>query len=374
MQAKRLIALAAIAAAAVAVPSAQAHHADGGSGWQTVASGLDNPRGIDVASNGDIWIAEAGRGGAGPCFPGNEGPTPSCFGNSGAFTVVHDGVQRRVVTGLPSLADQGTGDNAVGTSDILADQSRPIGLIGGGGNPTDRSAVGDAGALAGWMVKINPRSGKLTPIADLLQYEADKNPDGGAIDSDIYGLARRYASVIVADAAGNDVLKVNHNAQISTFGVLPDVQVAAPPFLNLPPGTMIPMQAVPTSVAVRRGDPNVYAGQLTGFPFPMGAANVFGIRPDGSKFVYASGFTNIVDIAWGPNGSLYVLEITSAGLTSGDPTGALIRVEADGDKEVVASTGLVTPTAVAISDDGWLYVSNYGTSAGKGTVVRIGRA
>jgi sugar lactone lactonase YvrE len=81
-----------------------------------------------------------------------------------------------------------------------------------------------------------------------------------------------------------------------------------------------------------------------------------------------------VDIAWGPKGSLYVLEITSAGLTSGDPTGALIRVEADGDKEVVASTGLVTPTAVAISDDGWLYVSNYGTSAGKGTVVRIGRA
>lgn len=373
MHAKRLIALATVAAV-VAVPSAQAHRAEGGSGWQTVASGLDNPRGLDIAANGDIWVAEAGRGGAGPCFPGNEGPTPSCFGTSGAFTVVHDGVQRRVVTGLPSLGDQGTGDNAVGASDILADQRYPIGLVGGGGTPADRTSIGAGAALAGWMVKFNPRSGKVTPIADLLQYEANANPDGGAIDSDAYGLARRYASIIVADAAGNDVLKVNHNSQISTFGVLPDVQVAAPPFLKQPPGTMIPMQAVPTTVAVRRGDPNVYVGQLTGFPFPVGAANVFGIRPDGSKFVYASGFTNIVDIAWGPNGSLYVLEITSAGLTAGDPTGALIRVEADGNKEVVASTGLVTPTAVAISDDGWLYVSNYGTSAGKGTVVRIGRA
>src|SRR4051794_27852462 len=112
MHAKRLIALAAVAAA-VAVPSAQAHRADAGNGWQTVASGLDNPRGIDVAANGDIWIAEAGRGGAGPCQPGEGGGPPSCFGNSGAFTVVHDGQQRRVVSGLPSFGDQGTGDNAV---------------------------------------------------------------------------------------------------------------------------------------------------------------------------------------------------------------------------------------------------------------------
>jgi hypothetical protein len=372
MQAKSLIALAAMAAA-VAVPSAQAHRADGGNAWQTVASGLDNPRGLDIAGNGDIWVAEAGAGGAGPCFPGEEG-SASCFGNSGAFTVVHEGEQRRVVTGLPSVADQTTGDNAIGASDILADQSRPIGLIGGAGGPADRAALGDAAALSGWMVKVNPRSGKVTPIADLMQYESDKNPDGTAIDSDPYGLARRYASIVVADAGGNDVLKVNHKAEISTFGVLPAVQVAAPPFLMLPSGTMIPMESVPTSVAVRKGDPNVYVGELTGFPFPMGAANVFGIRPDGSSFVYASGFTNIVDIAWGPHGSLYVLEITSAGLTAGDPTGALIKVEADGDQEVVASTGLVTPTAVAISDDGWLYVSNYGTSAGKGTVVRIGKA
>jgi hypothetical protein len=72
--------------------------------------------------------------------------------------------------------------------------------------------------------------------------------------------------------------------------------------------------------------------------------------------------------------AVQVAEITSAGLTAHDPAGALIKVEADGDKEVVASTGLVTPTAVAISDDGWLYVSNYGTSAGKGTVIRIGKA
>jgi hypothetical protein len=126
-------------------------------------------------------------------------------------------------------------------------------------------------------------------------------------------------------------------------------------------------------VAVRPKDPNVYVGQLTGFPFPPGAANVYGIKPDGTTFVYASGFTNITDIAWGQKGSLYVVEIASTGLLSGDPTGAVVRVWPNGKQTVVASAGLVNPTSVAIGKDGSVYVTNYGTSAGKGTVVNLGK-
>ena len=87
----------------------------------------------------------------------------------------------------------------------------------------------------------------------------------------------------------------------------------------------------------------------------------------------ATGFTNIVDIAWGKKGSLYVLEITSNGLLSNDPTGALIRVWPNGKQTTVGSTGLVTPTGVAIAHDGTVYVTNYGTSAGKGTVLNLGK-
>jgi hypothetical protein len=366
----RLLVIAVIAAL-IAVPAAQANK---GSGWKVVASGLDNPRGIDVAKNGDIWIAEAGTGGSAPCQPNPEGDgPPSCFGTTGAYTLVHKGWQKRVVSGLPSFADQGTGDNAIGASDIVADGKHVTGLIGGGGTPDDRAALGPAGALFDWMVKVDPWKGKVWPFVDFLAYEAANNPDKGEIDSDSYGLARRHGGFIVADAAGNDVLGVSFKKQISTLAVFPDVQVDAPPFLGLPAGAKIPMQAVPTTVAVRPKDPNIYVGQLTGFPFPPGAANVWGIRPDGSTFVYASGFTNIVDIAWGPKGALYVLEITQNGLTSGDPSGALIKVWPNGDKKVVASDGLVTPTAVAIGKDGSVYVSNYGTSAGKGTVVDIGK-
>jgi len=67
------------------------------------------------------------------------------------------------------------------------------------------------------------------------------------------------------------------------------------------------------------------------------------------------------------------LGVRANGLLSGDPTGALIRVWPNGKQTVVASKGLVAPTGVAIGKDGSVYVSNYGTSAGKGTVVNIGK-
>lgn len=383
MRRRTLLAVAAIAAIAAA-PSAQAHSPKsappGAAPWKVVASGLDNPRGLAIAKNGDIWVAEAGRGGAGPCQPGEEPDSPpSCFGASGAYTLVHNGVQKRVVTGLPSFGDEGTGDNAIGASDIIVNGKHVEGLVGGGGGADERAAlVASAGPAAGlfdMMLKVDPWSGKIRPFADFASYETANNPDKGDIDSDSYGLAERHGGFVVADAAGNDVLGVDFKKHISTLAVFPDTPVLAPPFLGLPAGTMIPMQAVPTTVAVRPRDPNVYVGQLTGFPFPPGAATVWGIKPDGTTFPYATGFTNIVDIAWGRNGSLYVLEISANGLASDNPgPGALYRVSADGtSRTLVAGDGLVSPTAVAFGKDGTVYVTNNGMSATDGEVISLGK-
>ena len=86
-------------------------------GVEVVASGLDNPRGLDLA-DGTLWVTEAGRGGAGPCVPGPEG-TPVCFGLSGALTAVdlQGHTQTRVLKDLPSLANP-DGSSATGPSDI----------------------------------------------------------------------------------------------------------------------------------------------------------------------------------------------------------------------------------------------------------------
>src|SRR5687768_18117250 len=70
-----------------------------------VMSGLDNPRGLALGPDGGIYVAEAGRGGTGMEIIGGEGQ-PVQYGASGAVSRYLNGVQERVITGLPSLASQ----------------------------------------------------------------------------------------------------------------------------------------------------------------------------------------------------------------------------------------------------------------------------
>ena len=114
-----------------------------------------------------------------------------------------------------------------------------------------------------------------------------------------------------------------------------------------------------------------YVGQLTGFPFPVGGANVYRVEPGEDPEIFAPGFTNITDIAFGPDGSLYVLEFATNGMLSGDPAGALKRVKRNGTVETVVSEGLVAPTGLAIDRKGHAYISNFGALAGAGQVVRV---
>ena len=54
---------------------------------------------------------------------------------------------------------------------------------------------------------------------------------------------------------------------------------------------------MPTSV-VKGPDGAYYVGQLTGFPFPPGGANVWRVKPGHDPEVFKGGFTNIIDIAF----------------------------------------------------------------------------
>jgi sugar lactone lactonase YvrE len=195
------------------------------------------------------------------------------------------------------------------------------------------------------------------------------------VDSNPYGILSLPGKRIVADAGANALNEVSAAGRISTLAVFPDRLVDAPPFLELPPGTQIPMDAVPTSVA-RGLDGNYYVGQLTGFPFPVGGANVYRVSAQGgTPEVYAGGFTAIIDIAIGADGSLYVLEIAKNGLLAafidGDWTGALIRVAPDGARTELAPGALFAPGGVAVGADGNLYVTNNSIFSGSGQVVRI---
>ena len=134
---------------------------------------------------------------------------------------------------------------------------------------------------------------------------------------------------------------------------------------------MIPMEPVPTGLAVGP-DGATYVGQLTGFPFPPGGANVYRVVPGQiTPTIFMTGFTNIVGLAFDADQNMYVLEMFANGLLSGDPMGAVYRVAPDGSRELMASTGLTTPLGITVGPDHALYVTNMATVAGAGTVIRI---
>lgn len=330
---------------------------------EVVASGLDSPRGLAFGPGGVLYVAEAGRGGDGPCNIG-PGGVEFCVGPTGAVTAVWHGYQWRVVSGLPSYGNRSQtfvlGPHDIGVPGIgLLHVSLGLGL-----NPADRGQLGPAGAALGTVIRVSP-SGRWRTVADLAAYELANNPDqgipGSRVESDPYGLLQQGRRALVVDAAGNSLLAVDGRGGIATVAVFPDLP---------DPETGEMLDAVPTSVA-QGPDGAWYVGQLTGFPYPPGQAKIFRVERGEEPTVYAAGFTNVIDLAWDRRGLLLVLEIATNGLASGDPTGALKRVNQDGSVTVLAREGLIHPTSVALGPDGALYIANRGRSVGSGEVLRL---
>lgn len=330
---------------------------------QVIAKGLVNPRGIAFAPDGQLFVTEAGRGGNGKCTVLGDGQNV-CYGETGALTRIDPaGVRKpvQVVTGLPSLAATGgfgaTGPHAIsfrgsGKADVV---------IGLGAVAAARTGLGAKAALFGTVVRVSVQ-GRVRPVADIARFEAVNNPVPVTSDSNPYGVVALSGHSVVADAGANALFLVHPDGRVSTLAMFEARYVPAPPQLQLPPGATIPMDAVPTSV-VKGPDGALYAGQLTGFPFPVGGANVYRVGPGGgTPIVFAGGFTNIISLAFDAAGTLYVLEAGSgpAGTPDGPPLaapGRLLRVNADGTHTVIYDR-LYYPGGVTIGRDGHAYVTN----------------
>lgn len=343
---------------------------------EVIMNGLNNPRGLAFGTGGALFVTEAGVGGNGPTIPGGEGPVS--YGATGSVTRFLGGVQERVLTGLPSLAGAG-GGGATGLHDIVFDSGgQAYGVIGLGADPSVRATLTTGGAPGGnfaQLVRLTVDGSNAAPVnvADLGTFEADNNPDGSTTpDTNPYGLITRTGGgFAVVDAGANTLLNVTNAGAISTLAIFAPAD--NPLFPN--PGIGGPTyQAVPTSVAeAANGD--LFVGQLTGFPFPAGGANIFRVpAAGGTPTVLADGFTNIIDLIVGDDGNIYVLQLTSNGLASqtGPGPGQLIRVDPlTGAKTVLLSDPLFFPGGITQGADGAFYVTNFGTAPGGGQVLRI---
>ena len=373
-----------------------------------VMCGLANPRGL-AFSHFALYVAEAGRGGLGlaTCdLPPAPPPTPShiftgvaggmrCYGPSGAISRLWNGIQAQVVTGLPSHALRGNGGQAIGPNDIaLVSRHRHDDWAWAAANPEDcdptcayvtiglqhRPEVRELYPFLADFGKLAQiyDTGEWRYIADIGTYEVQKDPDQefyepDKLDTNPYSLLATPSgrALVMTDAGGNSMLRVGTNGKISTLAVFPPH----------------PDDSVPTSVAVGP-DGAYYVGELSGFPPALGAANIYRVgRHSESPEVCLPGFTLIIDIAFDKRGNLYVLQYATNFQNASE--GSLIRVDRHkgatldpddhgglcaqytaGNRTTVV-TGLFQPTSVAVGPDGAVYISNRGSSAGRGQVIRF---
>jgi hypothetical protein len=344
----------------------------GGAGAQeppgeVVAAGLDNPRHLVFGPKGRIYVAEAGEGGSGPCVEHPE-LGEFCFGYTGALSKVgSDGSVQRVVTGLPSI--QNEDGETLGPSDLALTGKRKFVLsIGLGGSDEFRAGFGDDGALLATLVSGRLNRDEVSLLADVMANEVANNPDETDIDSNPVGILRKGNGYVIADAGGNAVVRVRGRGTFSTVAALPQGSALAPPFLGLPPGTQIPTDAVPTSV-VRGPDGAFYVSQLTGFPFEKGDANIWRVVEGEEPEVYASGLTNLTDLAFARDGSLYAVQISTNGLLTG-PIGSLVKITPGASQHEVVADGLFAPYGLALKKRS-AYVTTCAVCENDGAIVRI---
>ncbi|BBH70491.1 hypothetical protein ACTI_71760 [Actinoplanes sp. OR16] len=230
-------------------------------------------------------------------------------GRSGAITVVSAGGRWRIPAGPPSPASP-RGAGAIGPSDVaVGSDGRLYYTVGRGGD----------GAATLYRAGRGP-----TAIADLGAHEKDADPTGLLITD---------RGHLVVDAGANALVRVAPRGRPSTVAAFPAQEGIR---------------------AVAQGpDGAYYAG---------GRARIWRVVPGEAPTVYASGFTGVIDLAWAPDGRLYVLR--------GGHDGALLKVDRKGAHRVVAEGGLVVPGGLAIRD-GYAYISDCGVCQGTGSVVKV---
>ena len=346
------------ALAVVGCALAVAQFAAGAGGTvRVVATGLNNPRGVAVAPDGSVFVAQAGA--AGPRCQG-KGQDAQCIGFTGSIDrITSDGTRTRYGAGFLSGGSR-DGSFAVGVDDVAISPDGTVYGIATTTGPNPAQYGPKVAAQAGFVLRVD--RGKKTAIGENVgAYEFKNNPAGDNKDSDPYGLAWSPLGFAVTDAAGNDLLLVNPDGRVSTLATFPAQRFG--PFAA---------QSVPTRVVWRNGA--FYVGELGGGGTPNGKSRIWKVVPGQKPTVYATGFTTITGLAFGPDGSMYVLELAKAGLGAAEQgkfTGALIRVAPDGTRSELAPGKLFAPAGVAVGRDGTVYVATFSVFASKGQLVAI---
>jgi hypothetical protein len=218
-------------------------------------------------------------------------------------------------------------------------------------------------------------------LAGLGKFERIVNPDEGEIDSNPFDVtALGTHRVLIADAGANAVLVGNRRGGVDWVATLPDELVSTDnvkAISGCPDGPAdvcdlpdeLPAQGVATSVAIGP-DGAYYVTELKGFPAPLDESRIWRIEPgtrhehcdadavDSPCTVVADGFTSIVDLTFGSDGTAYVVELDEASWFAVEvATDAAVGGTVDSCDSTTwlcteAATALTQPMAIAVNESG----------------------
>jgi hypothetical protein len=269
-----------------------------------VRAGLDNPRSLQILRSGNVLVAEAGRGSRTPAGCSRQG----CAGPTGEATLLTGGRAVKVLDGLQSLAGE-DGSFAVGADGA---SKRP-----GGGYVAVMADL--PGRQGGKLVGRGPRGG-VRIIADIARYEERNDPDGEGVESNPYAVLGLRSGFLVADAAGDSILKVRPNGRIRTWAVMPEY------------GRRV--DAVPTTVS-RGADGRIYVGEL--HSERPGKAKVLRFNRKGKLLGRIGGFTTVTGVDRAADGTLYVSELFGGSCGFDEIPecfpGRVVKVNPDGSRD-----------------------------------------
>jgi hypothetical protein len=295
------------------------------------------------------------------------------------------------------VADAGAGPTRLrlsnGTTSVIAPLSgvTDVALLTSGDMYATTSGFFGSSGFA--LYRISGNTPKL--LANLLEFETKNNPAKDVIESDPFDLARLSGKVYIADAAANDIL-VYDSGKLDWVASLPKHNVATewlkravgcpsgpPDVCGLP--RRMDADPVPTSVAVGP-DGMLYVGELTGFPATPGESRIWRIDPNARHVVCGQSpscvqvntgpFTSIIDLIFGPDGTAYVVELDERSWLAAEEGfgvgGTVDACEPNGLTWscVARNTNLPFPTAVALRD-GKLYSTLFAVVPGQAQVALL---